>query len=92
MNAYFTAFNSVIEPVNCKYGAPMGRANIGSHPITVTSGPTCKIFKSNQTKVYTRRIRLVEGYDKGGAYWGWPDNLYCEFTADLTYVRYYRQS
>ena len=23
------------------------------------------------------KVRLTDGYDDGGAYWGWPDDLWC---------------
>jgi len=50
--------------VDCKYGAPMGRSNYDPIPAG--------------TKVYLQRVPLVDGaYDKGGAYWGGPSNLYC---------------
>lgn len=84
-------FKKVIAPVNCKYGAPMGRANVGSYPVTITSGRNNRICKSNQVKVYDRAVPFIDGaYDKGGAYWGAPANLRVEFTADLSYIRFYR--
>lgn len=52
------------DPVNSKYGAPMGRHTVFDNPrATVT------IFKVN----------MVDGdYDDGGAYWGvGPEPLYC---------------
>lgn len=82
--------SEIITQVNCQYGAPMGRANVGSQPITITSGNNCRIVKKNQTKVYERKVNLIDGYDKGGAYWGYPNNLYVRFTKDLTYVEFYR--
>jgi len=83
--------SDIITPVNCQYGAPMGRASIGKYPTTITSGPNCRIVKKNQTKVYKKRVRLDSGgYDSGGAYWGLGAPLYVEFTKDLSYVHYYR--
>ena len=82
--------SEIITPVNCQYGAPMGRANVGSQPITLTSGPHSRIFKKNQTKVYERKVNLIDGYDKGGAYWGNPNNLRVRFTKDLSYIEFYR--
>ncbi len=84
--------SEIVTTVNCKYGAPMGRANIGSQPMTITSGPNCRIVKKNQVKVYKKKVPLTEGYDPGGAYWGWPNNLHVRFTKDLAYVEYYRTS
>lgn len=82
--------SDIITPVSCKYGAPMGRPNIGHEPHTITSGPRCMEFKKNQTKVYQKRVRLTDGYDIGGAYWGCPDNLYVRFTKDLLFVEFFR--
>lgn len=80
----------IITAVNCQYGAPMGRANKGSQPVTVTSGNNCRIVKKNQTKVYEKKVQLIDGYDIGGAYWGMPNNLYVRFTKDLSYIEFYR--
>lgn len=69
---------NVIPPVNGKYGAPMGRPNIGDKP-------------KDGVKVYTKRINLVDGgYDAGGAYWGIGPQLTVSFTADLKYVEFKR--
>lgn len=70
--------SDIVPDVNCKYGAPMGR-----HSSRLEDKPV------NQ-RIYTKRIQLIDGYDKGGAYWGNPNNLYCEYTKDLTYIRFYR--
>lgn len=53
--------------VNCKYGAPMGRSGIGS-------------IQDVQGKVSLFKVRLHQGYDDGGVYWGGGfgvDSLYC---------------
>lgn len=81
---------NVITPVNLKRGAPMGRPNIGTPPHTVTSGKKCTIFKKHQTKVYKKHVKLSEGYDKEGAYWGTGRPLYVYFTADLSYIEFKR--
>lgn len=83
--------SEIITPVYCKFGAPMGRSNVGSQPITITSGRNCRIVKKNQVKVYEKRVQLIEGYDQGGAYWGLPNNLYVRFTKDLGYIEFYRR-
>ena len=80
----------VITQVNTKYGAPMGRVNIGKEPLTITSGKNCKILKNNQVKIYDKRVVLIEGYDNGGAYWGVGNELRVKFTADLSYIEFYR--
>lgn len=84
--------SEIITQVNSKYGAPMGRANIGTQPITVTRGRNCRICKVDQVKVYQKRVRLIYdgAYDAGGAYWGIGAPLYVRFTADLSYVEYFR--
>lgn len=49
-------------------GAQMGRRNI------VPEKPDQKI------KLSIQRLKFTDGcYDKGGAYWGLPENLYCAF-------------
>ena len=82
--------SQIITEVNCKYGSPMGRANVGSQPVTITSGRNGRICKSHQTKVYDKHIPLTEGYDMGGAYWGIGKPLHVRFTKDLSYIEYYR--
>jgi hypothetical protein len=82
--------SDIITPVSTKYGAPMGRPNIGKEPITITSGRNNRIVKKNQTKVYQKHVRLNEGYDIGGAYWGIGAPLYVRFTKDLTFVQFFR--
>lgn len=70
------AYNKLLAPVNCKYGAPMGRANIG-----VPTGE----------RIYDREVIInSQGYDKGGAYWGIGRDLRVSYNKDLTYVRFYR--
>ncbi len=69
----------IVTKVNCQYGAPMGRGNVGHKPF------------GNAKKVYDKRVHLNEGYDIGGAYWGIPSNLYVRFTKDLSYVEYFRK-
>jgi len=82
--------SQIITKVNSNFGTPMGRLNIGSQPITITSGKNCRIIKKNQIKVYTKKVPMCEGYDLGGAYWGYPHNLYVNFTKDLSYIEFYR--
>lgn len=82
--------SEIITPVNCQYGSPMGRANIGSQPVTITSGNNSRICKAHQTKVYEKKVQLIEGYDQGGAYWGLPNNLRVRFTKSLDYIEFYR--
>lgn len=50
--------------VSCTYGAPMGRR--GDNP-TNLQGLKC---------LHARRQGGGDGYDKGGAYWGTPSNVW----------------
>jgi hypothetical protein len=53
-----------ITTVSCKYGAPMGRTEFYNNPTG---------------RVTTFRVRINSGgYDRGGAYWGIDDPLYCQ--------------
>ena len=44
-------------------GADMGRPNHVSEPKAAV-------------KFHLRKMPLSDGYDKGGAYWGWPDDMW----------------
>jgi len=69
--------NKIITNVDCKYGAPMGRSNVGKPPI--------------DKKIYDCHVRFVSlAYDFGGAYWGSPANLRVKYTKDLNYIEFYR--
>lgn len=81
---------NVITECDTKYGSPMGRSNIGQRPKMVTSGKTNKIVKKNQPVIYTKKVKLTDGYDQGGAYWGIGNALYVDFTPDLSFVEFYR--
>lgn len=73
---YQRTIDRIVYPVNSKYGAPMGRQGKGDKP---------------GGKVFDTPVILNEGYDKGGAYWGLPNNLRVKYTADLSYVQFYRK-
>ena len=51
-----------LTPVSCTYGAPMGRRTFGD--------------VSTANNVALHRLPLTQGYDAGGAYWGWGTPLY----------------
>lgn len=69
--------NKIITPVNSKYGAPMGRSNIGERP--------------TDKKIYDCAVPMSDGaYDRGGAYWGIGRQLRVSYTKDLSYVEFYR--
>ena len=83
--------DKIIDEVSTKYGAPMGRYNVGHYPHTVVKGNNSKIFKKYQTKVFDCMVRLDNGgYDKGGAYWGHGKQLRVSYTKDLSYINFYR--
>lgn len=70
----------VCPKCNCVYGAPMGRADIGSY-----------WFVSGK-KIRDVRIPVnSQGYDSGGAYWGVGGELRCKFTSDGLFRLYYRK-
>lgn len=71
--------DKIITPVNCQYGAPMGRASKGVRP-----GP-------DGPKLYNCRVPMISGgYDRGGVYWGLGPELRVAYTKDLSYVHFYR--
>ena len=82
--------NKIIYKVDCKYGAPMGRNNVGELPHTITSGPNCKIFKKHQKRVFDCAVPMNGAYDSGGAYWGLGPQLRVSYTKDLSYINFYR--
>ena len=74
-------FNPFPE-VSGKYGAPMGRH--GDNPANLQDLPAYKL--------HARRQGGCDGYDKGGAYWGYPSNVWgvwawLDGEAVCTYVR-----
>jgi hypothetical protein len=69
--------DKIITKVNGKFGAPMGRSNIG--------------IKPNNKKIFDSRVLLSQGYDKGGVYWGVGSELRVSYTKDLLYINFYRR-
>lgn len=82
--------DKIITKVNGKYGAPMGRYNIGNPPITISLDHAGNHITKHTTKVFDCFIPMSGGYDKGGAYWGLPDNVRVRYTKDLSYIEFYR--
>ena len=73
-----TTLDKILNWVFSKYGAPMGRPDIGTKPEDV--------------RVFDCAVPLNSGgYDKGGAYWGIGYQLRVEYTKDLKFVRFYRK-
>jgi hypothetical protein len=69
--------DKIITTVPCRFGAPMGRANVGTRP--------------TDKKVFDCAVPMIDGaYDRGGAYWGWGNQLRVSYTKDLSYVEFYR--
>lgn len=72
-------FNPFPE-VSCRYGAPMGRR--GDNPANL----------QDVKRLHARRQGGRDGYDRGGAYWGTPSNVWgvwARFGGEVvcTYVR-----
>lgn len=74
------AISKIVHPVNCKFGAPMGR------------GSNLPSEKPANKKIFDRKVPMSScgAYDKGGAYFGIGAQLRVEYTKDLSYVRFYR--
>lgn len=70
--------DKIITDVSSKYGAPMGRGNIGKRP--------------KDKRVYDCAVPMDNQgcYDKGGAYWGIGMQLRVSYTKDLSYIEFYR--
>ena len=86
--------DKIITNVSCKYGAPMGRLNIGERPHTILIGPCCGLFDGrNPVKIFDCAVPMnSEGaYDRGGAYWGIGNQLRVSYTKDLSYIHFYRR-
>jgi len=83
----------IITNVSCKFGAPMGRGNVGKRPTLITSGKNCKIVKSNQITIFDCAVPMCSdnAYDIGGVYWGIGRQLRVSYTKDLSYIEFYRK-
>lgn len=69
--------DKIITKVNCKFGAPMGRYNVGNKP--------------TDKKIFDCNVPICSGgYDRGGAYWGLGSELRVSYTKDLLYINFYR--
>lgn len=87
--------DKIITKVNCKFGAPMGRSNREpNYPYSIVDTGHLFIINTNtkeSKRIFDRMVPLDMGaYDKGGAYWGFPNNLRVQYTKDLSYVKFYR--
>jgi hypothetical protein len=72
--------DKIITPVNCKFGAPMGRSNVGTRPENV--------------RVYDCRVPMSScgAYDRMGCYFGIGKELRVSYTKDLSYINFYRKN
>jgi len=72
--------DKIITKLDCKYGSPMGRSNVGERP--------------TDKKVFDCRVPMYSdgAYDKGGAYWGIGSQLRVSYTKDLLFIHFYRVS
>lgn len=72
--------DNIITKVASRYGAPMGRRNVGQCP-----------HADDNVKVYDCAVTMSGAYDRGGAYWGLGAQLRVSYTKDLSYIRFYRK-
>ncbi len=96
--------DKIIDKVNCKFGAPMGRLNElpkGWTYVDLAQERDSEHAKGHKKfivdsvtekskKVFDSAVPLSEGYDKGGAYWGIGKQLRVQYTKDLSYIKFYR--
>lgn len=73
--------DKIITKVDCKYGAPIGRSNVG----TLNPPP-------ENVRRYDCAVPMSGdgAYDRGGAYWGLGSQLRVRYTKGLTYIEFYR--
>ena len=74
------ALRKIINKVDGSRGAPMGRSDVGN----ITP-------EGNVHDRYVPMDRSDGAYDIGGAYWGLGARLRVAYTADMEYVRFYRE-
>ncbi|WP_291599216.1 hypothetical protein [Bacteroides sp.] len=72
--------NEILHPIKDNGDAQRGRENVGR--LEDVNG---------KMKIYSRKVQLTNGYDKGGAYWGQEGELYVDFTLDKSYIYFHRE-
>lgn len=81
--------DKIITKVDCRFGAPMGRENVDERPAKNGIVSDDWLYDP-KNKLYDCAVPLIDGYDRGGAYWGTPSNLRVKYTKDLSYIEFYR--
>ena len=82
--------DKILTKVDCKYGAPMGRANV--YDKLFASFPFISPLDAKKLpKIFDCAVKLTDGYDKGGAYWGTGKQLRVSYTKDLSLIHFYRK-
>jgi hypothetical protein len=72
--------DKIVTAVNCKFGSPMGRNNVGNKDTVSTKIFDCAVPMSS-----------CGAYDSKGAYWGIGRQLRVRYTKDLNFVQFYRR-
>jgi hypothetical protein len=86
--------DKIITKVKSRYGAPMGRMNVGVRPTTIVGeDKDGKYIVKDAERVYDCAVPMSGdgAYDKGGAYWGIGPQLRVRYTKDLSFVEFYRR-
>jgi hypothetical protein len=68
--------NKIITKVSTKFGAPMGRFNVGERP--------------TNKRIFDCKVPMNGAYDIGGVYWGLGAELRVSYTKDLEFISFYR--
>jgi hypothetical protein len=80
--------DKILTKVNLKFGAPMGRSNVGSYEELDASGYAGRIYDCAVPMDSTGCYEL-----KSGVYWGnGGGQLRVKYVKDLSYVEFYRKS
>jgi hypothetical protein len=81
-------FKIPLSNASTKYGASY-RYNI--YPSENPSDPNTPYDVNFDGFLHLQKIKLNSGaYDSGGAYWGFPNNVYCAANKDLTVMIFVR--
>jgi len=77
----------IITKMDCKFGAPMGRASYDERDPQTLSKSTMN------DKIFDCAVPMSSdsAYDLGGAYWGIGKQLRVKYNKTLTYIQFYRK-